>query len=174
MPRWRVPQVHSRRPYDLPKVRYPPTSPFMSTWIARTRAVLIDCSRFEEMLEHLPGCGHALHGTVRILPVSIGDVRDRLRRQAEVVLDEPRAVIYDVSFPLFSKIRVLGGERHPVYAYLTAQNAPPKGPGDVDWNFEKFLVDRSGNVVGRYSPITAPLDGEITSALERLLEPART
>lgn len=81
---------------------------------------------------------------------------------------------YDVTFPLFSKIRVLGGERHPVYAYLTTQNAPPKGPGDVDWNFEKFLVDPSGNVVGRFSPTTPPLDADITGAIERLLEAART
>lgn len=76
---------------------------------------------------------------------------------------------YDVTFPLFAKLHVLGGERHPVYAFLTAQDAPPKGPGDVDWNFEKFLIDRSGNVIGRFAPMTTPLDGEMTGAIERAL-----
>lgn len=76
---------------------------------------------------------------------------------------------YDVTFPLFSKVKVLGGERHPLYAFLTGQDAPPKGPGDVDWNFEKFLVDGSGNVIGRFSPTTAPMDPEITAAIERSL-----
>lgn len=76
---------------------------------------------------------------------------------------------YDVTFPLFSKVRVLGDERHPLYSFMIGQDAPPKGPGDVVWNFEKFLVDRSGKVIGRFAPPTAPLDTEITSAIERAL-----
>ena len=76
---------------------------------------------------------------------------------------------YDVTFPLFSKVKVLGNEPHPVYAFLTSQEAPPKGPGSVDWNFEKFLVDKSGKVIGRFSPTTTPLDAEITRAIEAAL-----
>ena len=76
---------------------------------------------------------------------------------------------YDVTFPLFSKVKVLGAEAHPLYAFLTKQDAPPKGPGDVTWNFEKFLVDRSGNVVGRFSPPTAPADESLIAAIEKVL-----
>ena len=76
---------------------------------------------------------------------------------------------YDVTFPLFGKVHVVGGEQAPLYAFLTAQNAPPKGPGDVVWNFEKFVIDKSGNVVARFAPPIAPLDGEVTSAIEGAL-----
>ncbi len=76
---------------------------------------------------------------------------------------------YAVTFPLFGKVHVVGGEQAPLYAFLTAQNAPPKGPGDVAWNFEKFVIDKSGNVAARFAPPTAPLDGEVTSAIERAL-----
>ncbi|HEX7671654.1 MAG TPA: glutathione peroxidase [Polyangiaceae bacterium] len=76
---------------------------------------------------------------------------------------------YDVSFPLFAKIHVLGGEQAPLYAFMTGQTAPPKGPGDVTWNFEKFLVDKSGHVVARFAPGTVPLDADITAEVERAL-----
>ena len=76
---------------------------------------------------------------------------------------------YDVSFPLFSKVHVKGGEQAPVYEFLTSAEAPPKGAGEVVWNFEKFLIDKSGNVVARFIPPTAPLDGEITAAIDQAL-----
>ncbi len=76
---------------------------------------------------------------------------------------------YDVSFPLLGKVHVLGPDTAPVYAFLTGQDAPPKGPGDVTWNFEKFVVDKKGNVTSRFAPPTAPLDPEVTSAIERAL-----
>jgi glutathione peroxidase len=76
---------------------------------------------------------------------------------------------YDVTFPMFSKVRVLGDDRAPVYAFLVNEDAPPKGKGDVVWNFEKFLVDREGRVVGRWNPTVAPLDPELTTAIEGAL-----
>jgi glutathione peroxidase len=76
---------------------------------------------------------------------------------------------YDVTFPLFSKLHVKGEGQAPLYAFLTEEQAPPKGPGDVTWNFEKFLVDQEGAVVGRFDPGTVPLDLAITSAIERTL-----
>lgn len=76
---------------------------------------------------------------------------------------------YDVTFPLFSKVHVLGDSRDPLYAFLTDQDAPPKGRGDVDWNFEKFLVDGNGKVIGRFSPTTAPMSDEVTFAIEKAL-----
>jgi glutathione peroxidase len=76
---------------------------------------------------------------------------------------------YDVTFPLFSKIHVKGPDQAPLYAFLTGEQAPPKGPGDVIWNFEKFLVDKTGKVVGRFSPKTEPLDPELTAEIDRAI-----
>jgi glutathione peroxidase len=76
---------------------------------------------------------------------------------------------YDVTFPLFSKVAVLGANKAPVYEFLVNVDAPPKGKGDVVWNFEKFVVDQQGRVVARFTPPTAPLDDEVTTTIDRLL-----
>jgi glutathione peroxidase len=76
---------------------------------------------------------------------------------------------YDVTFPMFSKIEVNGAQRHPLYAFLTGQPTRPDGPGDIKWNFAKFLVDRSGNVVARFSPPTGPVSEEVVEAIEKAL-----
>ena len=63
---------------------------------------------------------------------------------------------YDVSFPLSAKLEVNGASRHPLYTFLTA---PAHGfPGDIEWNFEKFLIGRDGQVLKRYPPPTRPQD----------------
>lgn len=74
---------------------------------------------------------------------------------------------YGVQFPLFSKISVTGDDIHPLYQYLTTQPEPVGG--DVGWNFQKYLVDRQGNVVRRFGPRKPPLDPDVTSAIEALL-----
>ncbi|TVV71083.1 glutathione peroxidase [Sphingomonas solaris] len=93
---------------------------------------------------------------------------------------------YDVDFPLFSKISVLGPDKHPLYAALT--EAQPKavngesmrkmlaGHGieaapepEIGWNFEKFVVGRDGEVVGRFGPDTTPDDPALVAAIEREL-----
>lgn len=76
---------------------------------------------------------------------------------------------FDVSFPLFAKIEVNGANRHPLYAFLTSQETAPDGPGDVAWNFAKFLVDRDGRVVARFAPPTEPLSDEVVRAVEQVL-----
>jgi glutathione peroxidase len=76
---------------------------------------------------------------------------------------------YGVTFPMFAKIDVNGANRHPLYAFLTAQPTQPDGAGDIQWNFAKFLVDRSGNVIARFAPATAPVSEEIVSAIEAAL-----
>jgi glutathione peroxidase len=76
---------------------------------------------------------------------------------------------FGVTFPMFSKIDVNGAERHPLYEYLTAQQSGPDAAGDIQWNFAKFLVDRSGNVVGRFSPAAAPASEEVVAAIEKAL-----
>jgi glutathione peroxidase len=76
---------------------------------------------------------------------------------------------FGVTFPLFGKIDVNGPERDPLYGFLTAEPTTPDGPGDIQWNFAKFLIDRSGNVAARFSPTTAPVADEVTGAVEKLL-----
>ena len=63
---------------------------------------------------------------------------------------------YDVSFPMFAKIKVNGAEAHPLYKYLTTAKKGLLGTASVKWNFTKFLVDRDGNVVERYAPTDKP------------------
>lgn len=73
---------------------------------------------------------------------------------------------YSLTFPLFSKISVKGPDKHPLYQYLTEQSP---FPGEVEWNFQKYLVDRSGNIVGRFHHRTKPLAPEIVKEVERVL-----
>ena len=99
---------------------------------------------------------------------------------------------YPVSFPLFSKISVTGPEKHPLYASLTEQQPqrlsnndelvtylseyaaangfpPPNQLPEVLWNFEKFLVDRNGKVIGRFNSDITPEDAQLTGAIEAAL-----
>ncbi|WP_398477496.1 glutathione peroxidase [Tardiphaga sp.] len=62
---------------------------------------------------------------------------------------------YDVSFPMFAKIDVNGGLAHPLYNFLKSEKSGLLGSA-IKWNFTKFLVDRSGRVVDRFSPTTKP------------------
>ncbi|EME58683.1 glutathione peroxidase [Amycolatopsis decaplanina] len=73
---------------------------------------------------------------------------------------------YGVSFPLFEKLDVNGETRHPLYAELTKAADAEGAAGDVQWNFEKFLVAPSGEVVGRFRPRTEPEDEVITRAID--------
>jgi len=76
---------------------------------------------------------------------------------------------YGVTFPMFAKVDVNGGNRHPLYAFLTAQPTQPDGAGEIQWNFAKFLIDRSGNVAARFAPTTKPVSDEIVNAIEAIL-----
>lgn len=74
---------------------------------------------------------------------------------------------FGISFPLFQKIEVNGRDAHPLYKYLTKQAPGILGTTAVKWNFTKFLVDRSGNVVERYASLSKPEDLE--KAIKALL-----
>jgi glutathione peroxidase len=95
------------------------------------------------------------------------------------------SVKFDVDFPLFEKIAVKGEAQHPLYRELIAQRPTaqsneggtllgkleehglaPKAPTDVMWNFEKFLIDRHGNVAGRFAPDVTPDNQGLIAALE--------
>jgi glutathione peroxidase len=79
---------------------------------------------------------------------------------------------YGVTFPMFAKIEVNGPGRHPVYTELTATPDAEGEAGDIQWNFEKFLVDGDGSVVARFRPRTEPDNEELVAAIEARLAPA--
>lgn len=76
---------------------------------------------------------------------------------------------YDVSFPMFAKIDVNGSNAHPLWDYLKKQKGGMLGSG-IKWNFTKFLVGRSGKVIGRFPPQTKP--SELAGEIDALLGPA--
>jgi glutathione peroxidase len=76
---------------------------------------------------------------------------------------------YKVSFPLFSKIVVDGGSKHPLYQFLTSESTNPKFAGKIAWNFTKFLVNRKGEVIQRFEPKESPSSAKVTDAVEKAL-----
>ena len=75
---------------------------------------------------------------------------------------------YGVSFPLFAKIDVNGPDAHPLYRFLKEGKPGIFGTENIKWNFTKFLIDRKGNVVGRFGPATEPKTLAVT--IEELLD----
>ncbi|HLU73631.1 MAG TPA: glutathione peroxidase [Nonomuraea sp.] len=76
---------------------------------------------------------------------------------------------YGVDFPLLAKAEVNGPGRHALYERLVQAPDAEGEAGDVQWNFEKFLVDREGAVVARFRPRTAPTDPAVVAAIEKVL-----
>lgn len=72
------------------------------------------------------------------------------------------SITYDVSFPLFGKLEVNGPGENPLYSWLKADH-----PGDIEWNFAKFLIGRDGNVLQRFAPTVVPAD--LAPAIEQAL-----
>jgi glutathione peroxidase len=79
------------------------------------------------------------------------------------------SVTYGVSFPMFAKVKVKGRQQHPLYAELTKHEDGAGKAGNVKWNFEKFLINRNGDVVGRFRTKLKPDDPAITTAIENAL-----
>jgi glutathione peroxidase len=77
------------------------------------------------------------------------------------------SINYGVTFPVFAKIDVNGPQQHPLFAFLTAQKRGLFGTKRIKWNFTKFLVDRSGEVVARFGPSTKP--EQLRARIEALL-----
>lgn len=78
---------------------------------------------------------------------------------------------YGVTFPMFSKITVVGGDKTPLYRDLTEKATNPGYAGGIKWNFTKFLVGRDGKVIDRFAPTTKPDAEEVAAAIERALAP---
>jgi glutathione peroxidase len=76
---------------------------------------------------------------------------------------------YGVTFPMFAKVEVNGAGRAPLFDWLTQEKTAPDGPGDIAWNFAKFLVDKQGKVVARFNPRVAPDAPELVAAIEKAL-----
>ncbi|ATV01478.1 glutathione peroxidase [Bacillus velezensis] len=74
---------------------------------------------------------------------------------------------YGVTFPMFAKVDVNGADAHPLFTYLTEQAKGMLGTKAVKWNFTKFIVDRNGEVTGRFSPNVNPK--ELEDTVQRLL-----
>jgi len=77
------------------------------------------------------------------------------------------SLTYDVTFPVYAKIDVNGGDAAPLFEYLKQEAPGLLGSKAIKWNFTKFLVDRAGKVVDRYAPTTSPKD--IAGDIEKLL-----
>jgi glutathione peroxidase len=73
---------------------------------------------------------------------------------------------YGVTFPMFAKVEVNGEGRDPIYSELTQTPDPEGSAGDIQWNFEKFLVAPTGEVVARFRPMTDPEAPEVIEAIE--------
>ncbi|MBX3295325.1 MAG: glutathione peroxidase [Acidobacteria bacterium] len=87
----------------------------------------------------------------------------------EAEIKEFCSLNYNVGFPMFSKISVKGTDQHPLYRFLTHPETNPGFDGDITWNFEKFLADRDGKIIARFSPRTVPTDAEVIEKLEAAL-----
>ena len=77
---------------------------------------------------------------------------------------------YGVKFDMFEKVEVNGQDANELYSYLTNLETIPKGAGKISWNFEKFLIDRGGNVIARFAPQTSPNDPEVIEMIEASLK----
>jgi glutathione peroxidase len=74
---------------------------------------------------------------------------------------------YDVTFPMMAKISVKGEDKHPLFKALS-EDSPI--PGEISWNFAKFLLDRDGKLVARFDPKVQPMSDEVVGSIEKLLD----
>jgi glutathione peroxidase len=74
---------------------------------------------------------------------------------------------YNVTFPMFDKLDVNGDNRHPLYTFLAGTNSP--FPGNIKWNFNKFLIGRDGKILARFGSSTKPDSEELAKAIEAAL-----
>jgi glutathione peroxidase len=80
------------------------------------------------------------------------------------------ALKYNVTFPLFAKISVKGEDKHPLYKFLTDKTTNPEFGGEISWNFNKFLVDKNGKILARFSSGDKPESEKVTQAIEQALK----
>ncbi len=71
---------------------------------------------------------------------------------------------------MFAKFSVKGEDQHPLYRFLTAEETNPGFGGDIEWNFAKFLINKEGRVIDRFTPKTVPDDAKVITAIENALK----
>jgi glutathione peroxidase len=76
---------------------------------------------------------------------------------------------YGVTFPMFSKISVKGDDKHPLYQFLTEKKTNPEFSGEISWNFNKFIIDKNGEVCARFGSMTSPSSKKLVKAIEAAL-----
>jgi len=76
---------------------------------------------------------------------------------------------YQVTFPMMSKVSVLGADKTPLYQFLTDKTQNPQVGGDIKWNFTKFLFSRDGKPVARFEPAITPDSPQVIAAIESAL-----
>jgi glutathione peroxidase len=86
---------------------------------------------------------------------------------SETEIQQFCSLTYDVTFPMFAKVKVNGPDTHPVYEFLKNQQSGILGTKSIKWNFTKFLIDKQGRVIGRYGPQIRPeqIEKDIEKAL---------
>lgn len=77
---------------------------------------------------------------------------------------------FDVTFDLFAKVSVKGDDKCPLYQFLTDKSKTGQFGGDIRWNFQKFLIDRKGQVVARFEPGDDPMSDKVVKAIEAALK----
>lgn len=77
---------------------------------------------------------------------------------------------YNVTFPMFSKVSVKGDDIDPLFRFLTDKESNPEFGGDIAWNFNKFLIDRNGKIIARFSPKETPESEKVIQTLEAALK----
>ena len=77
---------------------------------------------------------------------------------------------YHVTFPMFEKIVVSGGDMHPLYKFLTEKATNPEFSGRISWNFNKFIIGRDGHILNRFGSKTTPEDKDLIATIEKALE----
>ena len=88
--------------------------------------------------------------------------------EAEIV--EFCSMKYNVKFPMFSKISAAGADIHPLYRFLTDKQTNPQFAGKINWNFNKFLIDRQGQPVARFDSSDKPESEKVIRAIEAALK----
>ena len=77
---------------------------------------------------------------------------------------------YGVTFPMFAKISAAGADKNPLYVFLTEKATNPEFSDKIKWNFDKFLIDKTGRIIARFDPREKPEGEMIMAAVEETLE----
>lgn len=177
--------------YDIPLTRIDGTAASLADYRGKVLLAVNVASKCGltpqyEGLEALYQAKH--HQGLEVLGFPANDFKGQEPGTEEEIRDFC-STTYDVQFPLFSKISVIGETQHPLYAELTGAQPQaigdgpfrerlqgygmaPSDPADVLWNFEKFLINRKGEVVARFAPDVTADDPRLVAAIEAELAKA--